>query len=303
MGPKPARRSKRKVSREYAPDRGDPLAAVMHFGRRATRTGLIIGFAIATISHGAFGGRALASPRDMRMWAEGAQKDIHEFLWSTYDIEVVKPPPAPEPEKDKDEEKEEKDKEEPVPVPEAAPAAPPPPPPPAAQAGKVLTAPEDPNAPLDMTGDGFVTGDGDAYVGGVTAAAGTGSTATYNPAASPTGKPGGTGTATKTAPPPPKPVGPDRSRSATISSGTNWSSCPFPAEADVDQVDYAVVTLVITVRPDGTPRSVRVMSDPGHGFGRSARLCALSKRYTAALDREGNPMVGTTPPIRVTFTR
>ena len=58
-----------------------------------------------------------------------------------------------------------------MPVAEPTPAAPPPPPPPAAKAGKVLTAPEDPNAPLDMTGDGFVTGDGDAYVGGVTAAA------------------------------------------------------------------------------------------------------------------------------------
>lgn len=300
-----ARRARRGGSRKglkIAPDRGDPLAAVLRFGRRATRTGLIVGFLVATLSHGAFAGRALAAPVHMRMWAEQAQKDIHDFLWANYDIEIVKPPPpAPEPEEEK---KEEPEEEKPAPTPVREPSSePPPPPPPAAQAGKVLTAPEQPDEPLDLTGDGFVTGDGDTYVGGVTAAAGTGTTATYNPAASPTGKPGGTGTATKVAPPPPKPTGPDRSRSATISAGTNWSSCPFPSEADVDQVDFAVVTLLVTVRPDGTPRSVQVLSDPGHGFGRAARLCALSKRYTSALDREGNPTIGTTPPIRVTFTR
>ena len=240
----------------------------------------------------------------MRMWVEQAREEIHDFLWATYDIEVVKPP-APEPEKEEEEKDEPEEKEEepaPAPLPPEN-TAPPPPPPPAAQAGKILSAPEDPDEPLDMTGDGFVTGDGDEFVGGVTAAAGTGSVATYNPAASPTGKPGGTGTATKAPPPPPKPKGPDRSRSATIAGGTSWSSCPFPPEADVDQVDYAVVTLVITVRPDGTPRSVRVLNDPGHGFGRAARLCALSKRYTSALNRDGKAIVGTTPPIRVTFTR
>ncbi|HPB98387.1 MAG TPA: energy transducer TonB, partial [Polyangiaceae bacterium] len=97
--------------------------------------------------------------------------------------------------------------------------------------------------------------------------------------------------------------GPDCSRGATIAQGTNWSSCPFPPEADVDQVDYAVVTLVVTVRADGTARSVQVVSDPGHGFGRAARMCALSKRYQPAWDRDGNAIMATTPPIRVTFTR
>lgn len=279
----------------------------MHFGSRATRVGLIVGFSLATLSHAAFAGRALTAPVDMRMWAEQAREQIHEFLWATYDIEVVKPPPEPEPEEPEEVEPEEAEPEEvepePAPLPEAPPDEPPPPPPPAAEAGKVLTAPEEPDAPLDMTGEGFVTGEGDEYVGGVTAAAGTGSAATYNTAASPTGKPGGTGTTTKAPPPPPKPKGPDRSRSATIGSGTNWSSCPFPPEADVDQIDYAVVTLAITVRPDGTPRSVRVMNDPGHGFGRAARMCALSKRYTPALNRKGKAIVGTTPPVRVTFTR
>jgi len=290
-------------SRRFEVDRGDPLAAVLQFGSRATRTGLIVGIAVATISHGAFGGRALSSPVDMRNWAQDARKQVHEFLWTTYDVDVIKPPPpAPEEEKKEEPDKPDEPEPEPAPTPKAAPE-PAAPPPPAAEAGKVLTAPEDPNEPVDLTGNGFVTGNGDAYVGGVTAAAGTGTTATYNPAASPTGKPGGTGTSNKPPPPPPKAEGPDRSRAATIAPGSSWSSCPFPAEADVDQVDYAVVMLIVSVRPDGTPRSVKVVSDPGHGFGRAARLCALSKRYTTALDRDGNPMVGTTPPIRVTFTR
>lgn len=292
-----------KRSRSTPPeiDRGDPLAAVMQFGSRATRTGLIVGIAVATISHGAFGGRALSSPVDMRMWAEDARAQVHEFLWTTYDVDVIKPPPpAPE---EKKEEPEKPDEPEPEPAPKLAAPEPAAPPPPAAEAGKVLTAPEDPNDPVDLTGNGFVTGNGESYVGGVTAAAGTGTAATYNPAATPTGKPGGTGTSNQPPPPPPKPDGPNLARAATVASGSNWSSCPFPPEADVDQVDYAVVTLVVSVRPDGTPRSVKVVSDPGHGFGRSARQCALSKRYTAALDREGRAIVGTTPPIRVTFTR
>lgn len=283
-----------------ARDRGDPLEAVLHLGNQATRRGLVVGLLVGLISHGMFGGQALASPVDMYKWAVGAREDIHQFLWSTYDVEVVKPPPPPVPEPPKPED-EPKDTETPKPV-STAPAAPTEPPPPAAQAGKVLTAPADPDEPVDLTGNGFVTGEADSYIGGVTAAAGTGTTATTSPAATVGGVPGGTGTG-KPPPPPPVQEGPDRSRAATVSSGSNWSSCPFPPEADADQIDYAVVTLVVTVRPDGSAQSVRVTQDPGHGFGRSARMCALGQRYVTALDRGGNATAGTTAPIRVIFTR
>ncbi|HNS96720.1 MAG TPA: hypothetical protein PKL73_07190 [Polyangiaceae bacterium] len=296
---RPVRRRKLKT----VPDRGDPLAAVREFGRRATRTGLIVGFTVATITHGFFGGRALAAPTEMRWWAESVQRVVHEYLWSNYDIDVVKPPPEPVVDEAKNDAAKEKEEANPVtPAPRAA-VEPASPPPAAAQAGKLLTAPEQPDAPLDLTGDGFVTGEADSFVGGVTAAAGTGTTPTYNTAASPTGKPGATGSSRKPPPAPSQLSGPDRSRGATIAQGTNWSSCPFPPEADVDQVDYAVVTLVVTVRADGTARSVQVVSDPGHGFGRAARMCALSKRYQPAWDRDGNAIMATTPPIRVTFTR
>lgn len=283
-------------------DRGDPLEAVLHFGAKAAKRGLIVGLLVGLISHGWFGGKALASPVDVRDWAVSAREDVHQFLWSTYDVEVVKPPPAPEPEPPKPAEEEAKEIE----VPKAVvntPAAPAEPPPPAAQAGKVITAPSDPNEPVDLTGEGFVTGQADSYVGGVTAAAGTGTTATTNPAATVGGTPGATGNGKPAPAPPPQDQGPDRSRAATVTSGSNWSSCPFPPEADADQIDYAVVTLVVTVRPDGSTQSVRVTQDPGHGFGRSARMCALAQRYVSALDRGGNPMAGTTAPIRVIFTR
>jgi protein TonB len=277
----------------------DPFAAVLSFGSGAVRTGLAVGFIIATLSHGAFGGRALASPTDMRQWVERTRGEIHDYLWAAYDVDVVKlkapEPPKPEPPKPEDK----PDPEQPTPVAQrdTAQAAPPPP----AQAGKIITAPADPNEAVDLTGNTFVQGEGKEYVGGVTAAAGTGSTATYNPAATVGGRPGGTGTG-PVASAPKVEQGPDKSKPPGIGGGS-WNSCDFPSEADQDQVDYAVVIIVVTVRPDGSALSVKVMSDPGHGFGRAARMCALSKKYTAALDREGNPTVGTTPPIHVTFTR
>ncbi len=285
-----------------ARDRGDPLEAVLHFGSRAAHRGIIFGFVVGLLSHGAFGGRALASPVDMHAWAVAAREDIHQFLWSTYDVDIVKPPPPPDPDPPKPPEDDPREDEAPKPVAATA-AQPEEPPPPAAQAGKVLTAPSDPDEPVDLTGEGFVTGEADSYVGGVTAAAGTGTVATTNPAATVGGVPGATGTGKPAAPSPARDEGPDRSRAATVTPGASWSSCPFPPEADADQVDYAVVMLVVTVRPDGSAQSVRVTQDPGHGFGRAARMCALGQRYVAALDRAGNPTTGTTAPIRVIFTR
>jgi protein TonB len=68
--------------------------------------------------------------------------------------------------------------------------------------------------------------------------------------------------------------------------------CPFPPEADTAQVDEALVTLDITVRPDGTPAAVRIVSDPGNGFGRMAYQCAMRQRFVTALDPDGNSIQG-----------
>jgi hypothetical protein len=48
---------------------------------------------------------------------------------------------------------------------------------------------------------------------------------------------------------------------------------------------------------------VSVLKDPGFGFGRVARQCAMRKTYTAGLDRSGKPVTTSTPPITVRFVR
>jgi len=95
---------------------------------------------------------------------------------------------------------------------------------------------------------------------------------------------------------------PDRSRPASLAGASSWS-CPFPPEADAAQADEAYVTLEVTVGPDGVATGTRVLADPGNGFGREARRCAMRERYGVALDREGNAVAGTTRPFRVHFSR
>jgi protein TonB len=83
--------------------------------------------------------------------------------------------------------------------------------------------------------------------------------------------------------------------------GTTWN-CPFPPEADAEEINHAVVTVQVTVRPDGSALTATVVTDPGHGFGRAARLCALGRRYQPALDRTGAAIVSSAP-INVHFNR
>lgn len=177
------------------------------------------------------------------------------------------PPPSPEPER------------APVPAPVRAPVAAPapePPPPSAAQAGQVLDAKSD---VVDF-GDTVVTGSGDRYAGGVTDAAGDSKTAVRDTAAR--GDAGGTGTK------PPAAPAVDFSRPPQLAGGSQWQ-CPFPLEADDAGIDHAVVTLRVSVGADGRVQSVVTSSDPGSGFGREAKRCATSKRWTAGSDREGHP--------------
>lgn len=282
-------------------DDDDPLAAVLALGNRAVQVGAIIGMSIALLLHGAASARAVTSLFEMRRVAEDMHSAMHEFFWAQYEVDLT-PKKVVE---DKPPEKE----------PEPAPIIPQPtvkthvapknddpyePPPQAAQAAKVMTAPADPDEPLDLTGEGFVSGDGSGLGYGMVSGQGRSTTPTYSPHAANTGVPGGRGTSA--APPPPPPSGPDRSRDPGLVGGTAWD-CPFPAEADAEQIDQAVAQIIVTVRPDGTPQSVKVISDPGYGFGRQARICALGRRYTPGFDRDGNPVAKTTPPIKVRFTR
>lgn len=280
----------------------DPLARVISLGDKAARTGAIIGLVLALLTHGYASARAMMALFDMGRAIREIRAGLHDYFWTEYDIDLT--PKEKEVDKPKPEEKPPEPEPEapppPAPVPKAAakeePQEPPPPP---AQAAKVLTQEPDPDEPVDMTGQGFVTGDGNGPGYGMVSAAGTGSAPTYNKGASLDGKEGGKGTGPVT---PPAPQGPDLSKAAGLVGSSAWD-CPFPPEADAEQIDQAVVSIIVTVRTDGSPQSVKVVSDPGYGFGRAARICALSRKYTPALDRTGSPMVSATPPIRVRFTR
>jgi protein TonB len=184
------------------------------------------------------------------------------------------PPPPPE------------EKEPPKPLVKEIPKdEPPPQPPPAADAAKVLMAEPTKDEPVDLTGNTFLNGNADTAVGGMTQIGGTAKVATNNVAAVATGVPGGTGTA---------PAAPrvDRSRAAQILNKGNLERCPFPAEADAEQVDEAAVGIEVKVAVDGRAESVAVTRDPGHGFGREARKCALREKYAPALNVEGVAIPG-----------
>lgn len=260
------------------------------------RIGILLGLLGALLVHGVVAARGLTALFDLQTFASQVQENVAERLRATINIDV-KPPPPPEPRPSAPP----PEPTAPAPPPENAPPPPkdaPAPAPAAAQAGKILTAPSDPDEPLDLTGQGFVTGNGDRYAGGTTASSGTSQTAVRNPNARGGGTPGATGTARAKPPPPPAK---DLSRPARPNS-TNWS-CGFPAEADMDQIDYAVVRVVVTVTAQGKARSVSVLNDPGHGFGRLARQCAFRQTYSPGRNRYGKPVSRTTPPITVRFTR
>jgi protein TonB len=279
----------------------DPLARVMTLGDRAVRVGLTIGIVLALGAHLTAAVRALSSLDAMLAVTREGRAKIHDFFWTTYDIDLSKtelpkpdePPPPPEPEP------------EPEPAPKAPtptakadpyeqPAAP-------ARAGAVLTqAPKDSDKIEDMT-DGVVTGDGSGS--GKVSAEGIGNGHVQGPAVI-GGVPGGKGSGPPKPQAAPPPEGPDLSKPAGLSggSGGNWN-CPFPPEADSDSIDKADVVIRVTVKPDGSPASVSIVNDPGHGFGRAARICAAQRSYTAALDRSGAPVTQVTPNITVHFRR
>jgi protein TonB len=280
----------------------DPLDAVLALDSRHVRTGAVIGLLSALSLHAAGAARAYASPIEIQRWASAKAAEVHDYLWTTYDIEVDKPKAQPEqPKPEEQPQKEAFAPPPPAPVEhhQAKVAEKAEPPPAAAQAGKVLTQEPDPDQPVDLTGQGFVTGNADSYAGGVTASNGTSKSAVYDKNARPDGVVGAKGAAPVQAA---APAGPDLSRPAKPAE-SSWASCAFPPEADADQIDFQVVTIVVTVRADGTPQSVRVLGDPGHGFGRAARQCALGKRFVPALDHDGNAILAPTPPFTVRFQR
>ncbi|MES1173717.1 MAG: energy transducer TonB [Myxococcales bacterium] len=273
----------------------DPLGPIFSLGRREIKVGLIVGVIGALLLHGAVGAKAASTLGDLNAFAVLVRASVQERLSSQVDIDLTEPPPPPPPPAP------EPEPEAPPPTPAPAAAAPatdtPPPPPAAAEAGKVLTQDPDPNEPVDLTGDGFVSGTGDRFAGGVTASNGTSKDAVRDLRAQPDG--------VGKAPPGPVatvPTGPDLSRPASPLGGS-WNDCEFPAEADIEGIDSAVVQLTVTVGPNGRAKSVTILRDPGNGFGQSARNCAFRKTFNTALDRAGTAITMSTAPFTVRFTR
>jgi protein TonB len=274
---------------ELAP-REEPLATVLGLGGREDKLVFAIALAGALAVHSVAGARAMRVFPYLAELAGVVRAGIAERLRSQIDINMDEPPPPPKPEP------------EPEPEPEPPPAAQhkaptPEAPPAAAEAGKVLTAEPDPDAPVDLTGDGFVTGDGDRFAGGITASSGTAKTAVRNTAAVATGV--GTGTPKATVVAAPKV---DLSKAAKPMDPDFWRKCPFPSEADAEGINQSKVTLGVTVSPDGRARTVTVVKDPGFGFGKAARACAMRAAYAPAMNAAGQPVEQTTT-FTVRFTR
>lgn len=154
-----------------------------------------------------------------------------------------------------------------------------------AQAGKIVAVSLE---PIDFTGAEFVVGSGPTYAGGTTTSTGTGRTPTHGTVA-----PEGTGEGS--------PAVPGRARAVSLDQAA-WN-CPWPAEADAQQVNEQTVILTVSVRTDGRVDRVDVLSDPEFGFGAAARLCALRTQFEPARDPGGHPVVALSPPIRVHFFR
>jgi protein TonB len=156
---------------------------------------------------------------------------------------------------------------------------------PPAQAGQLAAASPE---PVDFTGSAFIVGSGASYAGGATTSTGT----NQKPALGAVAR-GETGEAKVAA----------RSRARPVSLDQAAWNCPWPAEADAQQVDQQTVVLRATVRADGKADWVDVLSDPGFGFGSAARLCALGTHFEPARDTAGQPIAAESPPIRVHFFR
>jgi periplasmic protein TonB len=276
------------------PLHGDPLSKVWALGEREVRLGAILGFVLALVIHGAAGAQAAQNLYDMENFADAVKGYVKNNLQLQIEIDSTPPPPPPPPPEPPPPEPE---PEKAPPPPPAAPNEPPPPPPAPAEAAKILTSEPDPDAPVDLTDQGIVSGEGN-LVGGITANTGTSKAPVRDLKAQPGGVVGGTGAAPA---PPPKPVGPDLSRAASP-IGTSWSDCGFPAEAQLDGVEFGVVKLVVTVGADGRAKAVTVLSDPGSGFGSHARQCAMRRTFKPGLDKAGQAVVTTTPPFTVKFT-
>lgn len=161
----------------------------------------------------------------------------------------------------------------------------PPRPAPTAPAAAGLAALAD--EPVDFTASAFIVGSAPTFPDGGTAARASGGLAGDG-----VGAPSGREASVRAA---------SRARAVSLDQAA-WA-CPWPAEADAEQVNERTVILRVAVRPDGRAADVDLLSDPGLGFGPAARACALATRFEPARDADGRPVAARSGPIRVHFFR
>jgi protein TonB len=147
-----------------------------------------------------------------------------------------------------------------------------------------------PEAPLDLTGNVFASGEATSFPSGATAGAGR-STAPVTGMIDVDGSAANRPTVAKAS----------LARPVALAAGT-WG-CPWPREADAEQIDQQTVVIRVRVETNGTVDSAQLVADPGTGFGRAAVTCARQTRFEPALDVGGNPVARWSPPIRVHFSR
>jgi protein TonB len=281
------------------------LDAFAERGDQALVTALVTAIGL----HAAAAAAPLSSLGPMRDEVAAMQRELATYFRLEYDVAVdrtpppAEPPPEPEPAPEPEPVRPAlaatappaRVADAPVPAPPPSEPYPDEPPPAPAEAPDVLTR----EGGEDLSGWGMVDHDGSRVTGGgYTSAAGTAKSAVHDPSARVGGTPGARGNGEPQAPLPRA----SQARPARYLGGGRWS-CPFPPEADVEQIDRAVALVRVTVGADGRATNVAIVSDPGHGFGRQARRCAMAQRYEPARDADGRAIASTLPPIRVTFDR
>jgi len=254
------------------------------------RRSLVAG-ASAALLHGGLG--ILALTVGVRVAQKVTQPDVAELIEVELPVPKVEAPiekitnePTPEP---MDKVKLPMLSETPKPTAETETEPPPAP----AEAGEVLTTD---NEIIDF-GTTIISGKSDRFAGGLSSSEGTQKKAVRNENARSGGAFGGTGSGRPVSAAP----APNHSRSPKLAGGAQWD-CPFPPEADHEQINNATVSLQVQVAPNGKVESVAVANDPGFGFGREARRCALRKSWDPGLDERGAP-TGATARIKVRFAR
>ncbi len=262
------------------PPRQDPrpriVDAVFAAATPEHRLPMLVAMLVAVAIHVSVLAWAVHSERSLESWSAAVAARVHAELSREQFVELAKPPPPPPP-------TEQKPPKPSLPKARAVHRGPPTQrPPPPAQAGNIIAREPNPNAPADLTGETFVTGTASTYAGGVTASRGTNPVAVQTREVDPRAPPGA----------------PDLSRPVSLEE-KDWN-CPFPRETESDE---QTVVLGVVVRADGTVESVKVLADPGHGFGPQAFVCAMRTKFSPAHDRQGRPIKAQSPPLRVRFTR